>query len=147
MIVKKYKVENVYFEIEIESPRDGILTIPVDWKLPTNFFKTYFINISEKEFDEDMAIMIPIFFGDDWMEMCFKHFQYRVKFHIEKFNRILPADLECYVAELILVFSSIGKFIKQPLSQEERQSFFQKILTDVSDTLNIPVELKFIKAT
>lgn len=144
MIVKKYKIEDVYFEIKLESPRDGMVSIPVDWKLPSKILNAMVINISEKQFDEDMLIMLPVFFADDWMEMCFKHFEYRVKFHIDKFNRILPADLECYVAELILIFHSIGEFINQPLDQEERQVFFKKILTDSSAHLNIPIELKFV---
>jgi len=147
MTIRRYKIEDVYFEIELESPRDGMLTIPVDRKLPTTFFNTYLINISEKEFDNDMLIMLPTSFGDDWMEMCFNQFQYKVKFHIENFKRITPADLECYVAELILIFYSIGKFINQPIDQEERQFLFKKILTEVSEALNIPVELRFITET
>ena len=143
-IVKKtYRVGKIYFEIQLESPREGMLTLPVDWKVPSNILNKYFLNISNKDFDDDMLIMIPASFGEDWMEAFFIQFQKRVKKHMEEFKRTLPADLECYVAELILIFDSIGRFINQPLNETERQTFFKKILLDVSSTLNIPVELKF----
>lgn len=120
----------------------GKIEIPIYAKMPSNVkFDQMKAGISEKDFDDDMKILIPESLGNDWAESCFKQFQIRLKMHFNQFGRIQPADLECFIGEYLLVMSNIGSAINQPLSQTDKQMLFKKFLIDISEELNIPVQI------
>jgi hypothetical protein len=132
---KHYRTTEIVFSIDIEQPIQDKVTIPVYSHLPM------VVTLSECDFDSDMKTLIPTSFGNDWAEACFIQLKERVAEHINEFGRILPADLECYIAEMVLVMGSIGEAIQQPFSYEKRKLIFNRVLIAISDELNIPIEI------
>lgn len=139
---KYYRTAEIDFTINIEQPEHGKVKIPVYANIPAHsLLKSLTVTLSENDFDSDMEILVPASFGDDWGEACFNQLQVRVVKHIQDYGRILPADLECFIAEMVLVISSIGEAIQQPLSFDMRKDVFKRVLVDISDELNIPIEI------
>ena len=141
-ITKHYRTKEVSFSMELTKTSTGKIEIPIYAKMPANVkFDQMKAGISESDFDDDMKIMIPESLGADWFASCFKQFQFRLKMHFNQFGRIQPADLECFIGEYLLVTSSIGKALNQPFSLTDKQSLFKKFLIDISEELNIPVQI------
>lgn len=141
-ISKYYRTQEVSFTMKVNKTTSGKIEIPLYVKMPENtMFNTMSTGISEKDFDEDMETLVPESLGDDWSESCFIQLQKRLKMHYNQFGRIQPADLETFIGEFIIVMSSIGDAINQPLSLADKQKVFKKLLVDISEELNIPVQI------
>lgn len=139
---KYYRTAEIEFKIIVEQPDTGKIRIPIYANIPSNSrLRNMIVTLSEDDFDTDMKVLVPSSFGDDWAEACFNQLQVRVVMHIQEFGRILPADLECYIAEMVLVMASIGEAIHQPLSLDMRKKIFKRVLITISDKLNIPIEI------
>ena len=141
-ITKYYKTREVSFSMKLKKTSTGKIEIPIYAKMPTNVkFDQMSAGISEKDFDDDMEILVPESLGNDWAHSCFKQLQIRLKMHFNQYGSIQPADLECFIGEYLLVMSNIGEAINQPLSLSDKQMLFKKFLTDISEELNIPVQI------
>jgi len=141
-ITKNYKTKEISFSMKLNKNSSGKIEIPIYAKMPSNVkFEQMSAGISEKDFDEDMKILVPESLGNDWAESCFKQLQKRLKMHFNQYGRIQPADLECFIGEYLLVMGNIGDAINQPMSLSVKQMLFKKFLTDISEELNIPVQI------
>jgi len=141
-IIKYYETRETSFSIKLNKNISGNIIVPIYPKMPSNVkFDSMATGISEEHFDEDMVILIPEKLGDDWAESCFNQLQIRLRMHYKQYGRIQPSDLECFIGEFILVMSNIGEAINQPMSISDKQKFFKKLLTDISEELNIPIEI------
>jgi len=142
--IKKYVTSDFSFEIELieRFPRrlffDVDLTIPKSSKISKLQF-----HLPEIDFDYDMSILVPDYIGEEWVQSCLSRLPIRLNIHFQKYGRLLPPDLELYIAETILVMKSIGNKLNQPIEEERRKSIFKFLLTEASETYNIPLELKF----
>jgi hypothetical protein len=141
-ITKKYRTEEIGFNILIEQPTPGYIQIPIyENTLNKNVPKDLFVIIPEQEFEEDMEILLPKRLGNDWGEACFLTYQALVVAHLEKFGRILHADLSRYIGEMILVMSSIGVEIQSPISISQRVNISNQILRATIKELDLPIDL------
>src|SRR5690606_366891 len=114
-IYKTYQTKEVRFTMKLNKLASGNVEIPLYAKISPDIkfrrkltFKNMSAGISEKDFNADMEILVPQSLGDDWAEACFKQLQIRLKMHYNQYGRIMPADLECFIGEMIIVMSEIG---------------------------------------
>lgn len=100
-------------------------------------------HISESDFDYEMSILVPDEVGKNVVDSCIFKLYDRITIHLNKFGRMLPPDLEQYIAESVLVIYSITKKIKPPMPDSEQKNIFRLLLLQLSDELGVPVNLKF----
>lgn len=103
-------------------------------------YGAYAHNASKKEFTEDIQTQIPKTLNGNIEELAFESLYQAIVKHINKFGRILPADLEGYVGQNVLLFNSIlkaqAKVQMTELKQEELfTQFFQNAFTILPENL------------
>jgi len=139
-INKEFRIGNNAFIIEFEQ------TSPNKIKLP-NYINViengYALTINESELFRDITNLTPKSITNNWKEACFEQLQIVIQNHINTYKRIAPADLESYITESILLMTSLGKSLSQPISLNERYKLFKDILIALSKHLEIPVEISF----
>ena len=142
-VIKTFKTNGLVVNFEVDQPVPGKITLPKYFKFKNENYtrRNYIVNMDEREFDQDIIDLAPHSLNKDWYASCYDQFQNKLNSHINKFKRITPADLECYITEFVLIFSSIGNEINQPISEEIQHNLFKNILFRFSELLNIPVEL------
>lgn len=141
-ITKYYKTKGISFSMKLNKTSSGKIEIPIYAKMPSNVkFEQMSAGISEKDFNDDMTILVPENLSDDWAQSCYKQLQIRLAMHFKQYGRIQPADLECFIGEFIIVISNIGEAINQPMSLSDKQITYKKLLIAFSEELNIPIQI------
>ena len=125
-IEKHFNLKEIGLTIMLEQPIAGHIVLPlyVGQNTSPNAINRTLI-VPELDFDKDLKILIPNCLGEDWAESCITQVQVLVGSHYNKYGRIFGADLELYLAELILVMSFIGDTINQPLSTLDKEHLFK----------------------
>jgi hypothetical protein len=140
--IKAYKIKEGRFKIELGKAYGGRLVLPMYINKPPTAKVQLTLIVQESDFDEDMKILVPVSIGDDLFDTCYELLRKLIKSHIMRFGRILPADLETYCTEYVLVISSIVEAGGKPLNPTAKKYVFKSILTKLSDELNLPIELR-----
>lgn len=139
-----FYTKELSFDIDYEETTDGKVTFPMYIKMRKDSpMKELTITLNKIEFIVDLQDLTPISLGSDWGEACFNQLQKVLQKHISKYQRILPSDLEYYVNQTVTIMTSITKKLGEPLSTEEQQLSFKRMLIDISKHLEIPVEINF----
>lgn len=139
---KTYHIKEGRLKIELEKDYRGKFILPIYMDKPTNAVGEMVVFVNETDFDEDMKILIPESLGDDWFLACQNQLEKMIMAHNKKFGRILPADLELYCIESLIVMIAINDSSIQPLSTDQRKLIFKRLVIDISEALNIPLELR-----
>ncbi len=144
--IKKYSIQEFDFEIELEITPTGKIAVPVYIKFPeSSLINSLTTNVNEVYFDYDINFMLPKSFITDWSLYCYEKLLSLIEAHIKNYNRILPSDLETYIAEYCLLASAIlQKQFNKLLTEIEKINLFKHLLIELSNKFNVPIELKLL---
>lgn len=152
-IVKKYKLKEFQIEIVMKRSIDERLVLEFPYNVPRSQWTPMHLRLNqppvlsalipESDFDYEMSILVPDEVGRNVVDSCILKLYDRIKIHFKKFGRMLPPDLEQYIAETVLIIYSISKKIKPPMSDTEQKYIFKTLLFQISNELDVPVNLPF----
>lgn len=130
-ITVSFKALGLDIKVLVTKVDDLTYNYPIPRPIPQDSFLNtgdYTMNVSKKEFIEDIRFQIPKSLDGQIEDIAFESlYQIMVK-HINQFARILPVDLDSYIGQNILLFNAIlkaqGNPILSKVEQEERFSKF-----------------------
>lgn len=141
------KMPGLEFPIRILRVDSHTINIPIPKAIPKNSFlsgsEEYRMNILETEFFEDLGHQIPPSLNGDLMDIAFESLFTVISHHIRRHGRLLPQDLDTYIAENILLFSGISTATnKGKLERKHAEdifiTFYNGIVQILPDGLKTP---------
>lgn len=120
-------------EIPITEVDNDTLNFPIPRPIPANNpIEEYTMNISKKEFFDDIKTMIPTSLKGDLEEIAADCLIVIIAKHLNKYGRILPSDLETYLGQNILLFSSINEAVNGAhFTKVKSEQLFMKLYSRV----------------
>ncbi len=142
-IFKTYRLKEGSLKLELEKDFRGKIVLPMYIEFRPEVKANLILYVNESDFDEDMKTLVPDSIGSDFFLSCIEQLRKLVDAHVKRFGRILPADLEMYCTESLVVIIALGKVLHSPLNPDAEKIAFQSILTKFSNEQNIPIEIQF----
>lgn len=144
---KTYALKEFNIEIELEEPQSRKFVLEFDIDFPVNRITgvkpKLTALITEEDFDYEMSVLVPKTIGTNYIDECISCLMNRITIHYKRFGRLLPPDLEQYIAETILIMRSISRKIPDPAFDNDRENMFKMLLIGISNKFGIPVEINF----
>jgi tetratricopeptide (TPR) repeat protein len=115
-----FTIDEIIFTVDVEAVplTQGVVRVPID-KRSNAFLKGQVIITPVLDLYEDLKIMFPVTLNKEMAFEITKHLIGRIVKHIDIHKRILPLDVESYIAIMMLVKRSITKTLKYPSISEQ----------------------------
>ena len=122
-----FKVEGIILKIDLEMSLDGQVIIPL-YKTTNEIILEHStmspIDIVEAEFKSLLPKSLK---GDHYKELL-SSFVFTIKQHINQYGRILPADLDGYLGEMVLIGDAISfALYSERMGHNEKYEMFNKV--------------------
>lgn len=148
-ITVSFKALGLDIKVPVTRIDEETYNFPIPRPIPKESFLSqgdYTMNISKREFIDDINFQIPKSLEGNNEALAFESLYQIIVKHIKTFGRILPSDLDTYIGQNILLFNAIlqaqGKPILDKKEQEERFSKFNYMAFGI-----LPDNLKAIYRT
>jgi len=119
-----FKVSGLSIPINIKIDSFGNVLVPL-FKSFNNEETNMHVMVPKAEFIADIKKLLPEFIDDNFTKNTFEALFNELQNHINKYGRLLAADMELYISESILIMCGISKGlkIKEPDSIEKQELF------------------------
>lgn len=123
--VECYGVNNEKVSVPLYMPIKGINELP---KMGTDI----------SVFEDEIRGILPLTLKGDFIDETFKSFNNTLLNHLKTYGRLLKADLEMYIGEVILIIIAIQKALNlNVISIDERISMFSQVYDTIMREINI----------